>query len=110
MTQPQLIEQILNDLRLGGDNVKSKETPAATSKVLGGHPDSDDFDDHFHYKSIIGKMGYLKESTRPDIAYAVHQCARFSHEPKKEHGEAIKWIGRYLKGTANEGIYIRPKC
>jgi len=38
----------------------------------------------------------------------VHQCARFSSCPKKEHGEAIKWLGRYLKGTRNKGTILRP--
>jgi hypothetical protein len=34
-----------------------------------------------HYRSVVGKLNYLKKSTHPDIAYAVHQCARFSAEP-----------------------------
>jgi len=39
----------------------------------------------------------------------VHQCARFSINPKKEHGNAIKWLGRYLRGTRDKGICIHPK-
>ena len=39
----------------------------------------------------------------------VHQCARFSADPKKEHGEAVRWLGRYLKGTANKGTIMTPK-
>ena len=47
-------------------------------------------------------------SHRPDLTYAVHQCARFSHDPKREHGEAVKRIGRYLKGTADKGLIMQP--
>jgi hypothetical protein len=47
-------------------------------------------------------------STRPDIAYAVHQCARFSEDPKEEHSKAVKRIGRYLAGTKNEGLLWKP--
>jgi hypothetical protein len=53
-------------------------------------------------------MNYLEKATRPDIAYAVHQCAKFSAEPKRQHGEAIRWIARYLKGTRDKGIILTP--
>jgi len=38
----------------------------------------------------------------------VHQCARFSSDTRKEHGGALKWLGRYLKGTRDKGTIIRP--
>ena len=44
----------------------------------------------------------------PDIAYAVHQCAKFSADPKLSHEIAVKRIGRYLKTTANKGLILRP--
>ena len=43
-----------------------------------------------------------------DIAFAVHQCARFSHCPMVSHEGAIKRICRYLKGTMKEGIVFTP--
>ena len=108
LSQPQLIEQILTDLNLLGENVKIRDTPALSTAVLSEFPDSVDHDQHFHYRSVIGKLNYLEKSTRPDIAYAVHQCARFSKNPKVEHAKAVKLIGRYLRGTRNKGIYLRP--
>jgi hypothetical protein len=27
---------------------------------------------------------------------------------KKEHGEVIKWLGRYLKVTCDKGLILRP--
>ena len=62
----------------------------------------------FNYRSVIGKLNFLEKSTCPDIAYAVHQCARFSVDPKHSHADAVKHIGRYLKGTPHEGITLRP--
>ena len=109
LSQPHLIDQILRDLNLDGENVQTKVTPAPMSHVLGSHKDSPTFDGHFHYRSVIGKLNYLEKCSRPDIAYASHQCARFSADPRKEHGEAVKWLGRYLKATRDKGIYIRPK-
>jgi hypothetical protein len=109
LSQPHLINQILKDLRLDDENVVSKKTPAASSQILRKHADSRDFDKSFDYRSVIGKMNYLEKGSRSDIAYAVHQCARFSAFPKMEHGKAIRWIARYLHGTRDEGTIFKPK-
>jgi len=108
LSQPHLIDQILEDLRLNGTNVKSRSTPAASSKLLTRHSDSESFDNSFNYRSVIGKLNYLEKATRSDIAYAVHQCARFVSDPKKEHGDAVRWLGRYLLGTRDKGTIMRP--
>jgi hypothetical protein len=52
---------------------------------------------------------FLANNTRPDIAYATHQCARFSHSPKASHSLAIKRIVRYLQGTKDKGMIMKPK-
>jgi hypothetical protein len=51
-----LIEQILEDLRLTDDNVKVKDTPAKSSEILNAGLNSNDFDNSFNYRSIIGKL------------------------------------------------------
>ena len=108
LTQTRLIDSILEDLGLNKSNVATKLTPTASSKILSRHPESEEFDGHFHYRSVIGKLNYLEKCTRPDIAYAVHQCARFTSDPRYEHGQAVKWLGRYLYGTRTKGIQLRP--
>jgi hypothetical protein len=108
LTQKHLIDSILQDLGLNKENVTIKTIPAASSKILSKHPESEPFDNHFHYRSVIGKLNYLEKSTRPDIAYAVHQCARFSADPKYEHGQAVKWLGRYLYATKDKGMILKP--
>ena len=109
MTQPHLIDQIVKELGLTKDTVKIKETPASCSKILRRHDDSPDFDNSFNYRSVIGKLNYLERGSRPDIAYITHQCARFTQFPKKEHGEAVRWLGRYLKGTRDKGLILQPQ-
>ena len=80
----------------------------ASSKLLSRHVDSESFDRHFDYRRAIGKLNFLEQSTRGDLSYAVHMCARFCQDPKMEHGAAVKWIGRYLAGTKDKGFIIRP--
>lgn len=108
LTQPHLIDQILKDMRLDDDNVKTKATPGSSSKILGAHPDSPEFDKAFNFRSVIGKLNYLERGSRPDISYMTHQIARFTSSPRKEHGDALKWLGRYLKGTRDKGLILKP--
>ena len=108
LSQPHLIKQILCDLKMDGLPVKEKDTPAASSRILLKHEESKEFDNSFHYRSVIGKLNYLEKCTRPDIAYATHQCARFTEKPKVQHGKAVRWIARYLKGTMDKGIIMTP--
>ena len=53
-------------------------------------------------------LTYLARNTRPDIEYAVHQCARFQINPKTPHFNAVKRIGRYLIATQDKGIIFKP--
>ena len=72
-----------------------------THKYEGG----EDFKDKdFNDRQVIGKLLYLEKSTRPDIACAVHQCARYCYAPKVSHAQAVKRICRYLLGTKDKGL------
>jgi hypothetical protein len=106
LTQPHLIQKILDDLGFK-DNTKTKDTPAKVGVILRRDENGKPFDEDWHYRSVIGKMNFLEKSTRPDIAYATHQCARFSIDPKDSHADAIKFIGRYLLGTKDKGLILK---
>lgn len=114
LSQPHLIDSILRDLGLldaNGQpmpNVKSLSTPSLLTKLIGPDPQGTPFDYTWHYRSIIGKLNFLEKSTRADISYPTHQCARFMESPKKSHGIAVKRIGRYLLDTRDKGLIIKP--
>lgn len=107
-TQPKLIQGILDDLGLKDESLM-KEVPALSTKILQKHRASLPFNEPWHYWSVIGKLNYLEKSTRTDIAYAVHQCARYLSAPKFEHGKAVNQIGRYLLKTKYKGIHVTPQ-
>lgn len=112
LTQPQLIKSLLQDLSLAGDKVKPRTTPARSTVILDKGSASPLFDEKkagWKYRSAIGKLNYLERTSRPDISYAVHQCARFSEDPRECHAEAVKQIGRYLAGTRDQGLVVSPK-
>ena len=51
---------------------------------------------------------YLAGSTLPDITYAVHQYAQLSHTPHHSHEVSLNHIGRYLKGTKDKVLIMKP--
>ncbi|CAL1359250.1 unnamed protein product [Linum trigynum] len=57
------------------------------------------------YRSIVRSLIYLT-STRPDIAYVVQVVSQFMSSPRTLHMDAVHRILRYLKGTAQVGIYF----
>lgn len=61
------------------------------------------------YASAIGSLMYAMVCTRPDIAHAVGVVSRFMSDPGREHWEAVKWLLRYLKGTAKVGLCFKGK-
>jgi hypothetical protein len=63
----------------------------------------------FSYPSVLGMMGYIQANSRPDIAFAVLQCARFAHKMKRSHEQALEQIGQYLKGKMDQGLILRPQ-
>jgi hypothetical protein len=56
------------------------------------------------YSSTVGSLMYAMVCTRPDIAHAVGVVSRYMNNLGKEHWEAVKWILRYLRGTANHAL------
>ena len=113
-TQPHLIDSILSDVGLLDPRGNPKPTanrrslPAMTSVLLGPDKEGRPFEYEWGYRSVIGKLNFLEKSTRPDISFPTHQCARFMSNPKQSHGEAIKHIARYLLHTRGKGYHIKP--
>jgi hypothetical protein len=71
-TQSGLIDQILRDVGIT-EFSKGKETPS--DSILHPDPNGPERIETLNYRSIIGKLNYLANNTRPDISMAVHQCA-----------------------------------
>ena len=115
MTQPQMIDQILQDLgyKTSTKNMlryatKSMDTPATSMVTLMRDLDGPPHNEKWEYQSVIGKLNFLEKSTRPDLMSSVHNVTRFSADPKVSHSQAVKRIGHYLLGTLTKGIDMTP--
>ena len=77
--------------------------------LLHHHLESPSHDEsEFIYRSFIGKLNYLAQSLQPGTVYEVHQCDRFSSNPRLEHTKAIEYLVLYLKGTSDLGVQFTP--
>jgi hypothetical protein len=106
LTQTGLIDRILLVMNL--TETSGKDTPAANG-TLGRDVGGEGRQKSWNYRSVFGMMLYLSSNSRPDIAFAVNQCARYSADPTLRHEIAVKRIARYLKHTRTQGMIISPK-
>ena len=58
------------------------------------------------YAKIIGRVMYLMNHTRPNIAYAVSRLSRYTHNPSRYHWDALRHLLRCLKGTINYSLHF----
>ena len=59
------------------------------------------------YTSAIGSFMYVMVCTRLDIAHVVGVMKSYMSNLGKQHWEAVKWILRYLRGTASLALCFK---
>ena len=105
LLQKGLIDKILKTCGMADCN--GKATPAGAAP-LGRDETGPRCQESWNYASVVGMLMYLTGNSRPDITFAVHQCARHSHNPRRSHEQAILRICRYLKATKDRGLRFKP--
>ena len=105
LTQTGLIDKVLAVTNMTDCN--GCDTPA-TIDPLHADKEGEPFSEEWGYDVVIGMLMYLSGNTRPDIAYAVHQAARFTHGSRRSHAAGVKRILRYLKKTKTKGLTLKP--
>jgi hypothetical protein len=85
------------------EDSKAMTTPMSMTIAL----DADEEGEHVYqkeYRSMIGSLLYMT-ATRTDIQFSVCLCARFEASPRTSHRQAVKRIFRYLRHTADFGLW-----
>jgi len=104
LSQRQYMLDILD--RAGMADCKPCSTPVDTNPKVAA-ADGAPVDDASDFRSLAGALQYLT-FTRPDIAYAVQQVCLHMHDPRAPHLAALKRILRYVRGTLDLGLLLRP--
>jgi hypothetical protein len=56
------------------------------------------------YRSYLGMINWLATTTRPDLTTVHSLFATSTEKPTQAHIDAAKYVGRYIKATADYGI------
>ena len=106
ISQPAYVTKMLT--KYGMTQCHTAKTPAApdrlTAPTTSPTKEESDFMVRVPFRNAVGALMYLMVATRPDIAFAVIQVAKFVNDPRKIHWTAVKRIFRYLRGTSEYGI------
>ena len=84
LTQCGLIDRIITNMGLDSRD-HGKATPTDSKGPLTRDLDGEPCMEDFSYPAIVGQLLYLTGHTRPELAYAVNQCARYMFNPKRSH-------------------------
>ena len=107
LTQCGLIDRIITNLGLDGKDYV-KYTPVDSAGPLTKDVDGEPCIEAFSFPAVVGQLLYLTGHSRPELAFAVNQCARYMFNPKRSHELALLRIGKYLKATRTKGLIIKP--
>lgn len=102
INQSKYISELLDEYDMS--DCRSQATPYS-HRPTKRQPD-EPFVESTQMRKIIGKLLYLSNRTRPDIAAPVSALARYQDNASEEHWKAAKQIMRYLRGTINLGIHF----
>ena len=106
LTQSGLAKTIVEALHLNDSSISSVETPCTGFLPIDKH--GEEAHGEFSYPSVVGQLNYLQGHSRCDIGMATSQVAHYVHHPKRSHELALIQIGRYLKGTLDNGLILKP--
>ncbi|KAH9781363.1 Integrase catalytic domain-containing protein [Citrus sinensis] len=107
LTQAMYAKRVLSRFEMSG--AKPVTVPMSAHFRLSKLQEPEEDHDLVHMKSVpyssaVGSIMYSMVCTRPDVAHSVGVVSRFMGNPGREHWSAVKWLLRYMKGTANHGI------
>jgi len=109
LTQIGLITTILNDIGITERDCWPKTRDMLITEVLHPYLDAAPYPSSApNYCSIIGKLNFLAQSTRPNILYVVNSCVCYLNFPNQMHYLTIKQISQYLYGTCTKGLILTP--
>jgi len=99
ITQKHYARHVLESEGMWDCNPKATPMVPNTRLSTDDQPDVVDPELHKRYRGIVGKLGYIVNMTRPDLAWAYSELSKFVQRPGQAHMAAAKHVLQYLRGT-----------
>jgi hypothetical protein len=98
-------------------NITPNATPYCSGLPVNACPESDKADDCLalikckrRYQSVGGSIGWLAQSTRPDLAHTHSFLSAYNNKPSKSHWNAALYALHYIHSTINYGFMFTSKA
>ena len=86
-------------------------TPYCSGLPIDACPESDEADNcpallerRRKYQSVVGSIGWLAQSTRPDLAPCHYFLSSYNNKPPKSHWNAALYVLHYIHSTIDYGF------
>lgn len=94
-----------NVVRAGEDGLTNRvnvKTPMLKVKLSNqGKPD-----ESLRYREIVGVLGYIASTIRPDLAFAFHFLSKYQSCFRQEHYDVAKRVLKYAVATRDRGLVL----
>ena len=109
LSQEAYANEIINTMGLSDAVSSTTMTPYRSGLPIDAIPPVDMSDSEREplltaYRQFLGMLNWLSISTRPDLTTAHSLLAIATAAPTQGHLNAIRYVGRYIKATADYGI------
>ena len=109
MSQPLLINRIIDTIP-GLMTLNPMTYPALLLVILTRDKNGPHGKEKWNYRSVMGILKFMMNSTHPELSYAVQQCARFYNDPMLIYDQAVRRIVQYLRSTTRKEESNKYSC
>jgi hypothetical protein len=111
LSQTGFATHLVEDNSVQDRNITPNATPYRSGLPIDACPESDEADEcpalverKERYQSVVGSIGWLAQSTRPDLAPAHSFLSSYNNRPSKSHWNAALYALHYIHSTIDYGF------
>ncbi|KIJ23037.1 hypothetical protein M422DRAFT_196412 [Sphaerobolus stellatus SS14] len=107
LSQRAFMEEMLQEFGLKDCVPKYTPLPVGLDLTEADGPDNEEdraFMEKVPFRKALGKLQWLANTTRPDLAQPVNRVSRFQSNPGPNHWKAVRHIMAYVRGSLDYGI------
>jgi hypothetical protein len=116
LSQTGFAAHLVEDNNVHTRNITPDATPYCSGLPINACPESDEADDcpallerKKRYQSVVGSIGWLAQSTRPNLSPSHSFLSSYNNKSSKSHGNAALYVLHYIHSTIDYGFTFTSK-